>query len=200
MGTQNLWNTPRDKNSLDLWGLANRVDHDDISKAISLKSSMIAGLTITNSGTGYTSAPTITIGPPDLPGGTQATADFTIVGSSLTLNLTNPGLGYSRAPIVTVTGGGGTGLTVAATVNYIVIQTFQLDPIPQNDMGTWNTNHQLLHQLMLNATAQQSSDLGDIQTGYLDFSDPEGMEEYIYFHAQDHISARNALIGFLPGV
>jgi len=198
MGTQNLWNVPRDKNSLDIWGLANRIDHQDIASGISWKSSVIAGLTITASGSGYTSAPTITIAPPDLPGGTQATATFTIVGSNLDLNLTNAGIGYSEPPVITVTGGGGTGLKLTATVNYIVLQVFQLDPIPQNDMGTWNTNHQLLHQLMLDATSQQSSDLGDLQTGYLDFSDPEGMEEYMYYHVQDHISARNALAGYLP--
>jgi hypothetical protein len=193
MPTQNLWNIPDDKNSLDIWGLANRVDHDDIAKAIALKSSVIAGLSISAAGSGYTSAPTVTIGAPDLPGGIQATAVFTIVSSQLQLNLTNPGLGYSRAPTVTVTGGGGTGLEVTATVNYIVLQVFQLDPIPENDLATWNTNHQLLHQLMLDVTNQQSSDLGD-----LDPSDQEGMQEYVWDHIQDHLSARMALTGYLP--
>jgi hypothetical protein len=193
MPTQNLWNVPDDKNSLDIWGLANRVDHDDIAKAIALKSSVIAGLSIAAAGSGYTSAPTVTIGAPDLPAGIQATAVFTIVSSQLQLNLTNPGLGYSRAPTVTVTGGGGTGLEVTATVNYIVLQVFQLDPIPENDLATWNTNHQLLHQLMLDVTNQQSSDLGD-----LDPSDQEGMQEYVWDHIQDHLSARMALTGYLP--
>src|SRR5271163_3122357 len=101
MATQNLWNPPRDQSGLDTWGLANRVDHDDISKAIALKSSVISKLTVTASGSGYTSAPTVTIGPPNLSGGIQATADFTIVNNQLQLNLTNPGLGYTSAPMVT---------------------------------------------------------------------------------------------------
>jgi hypothetical protein len=198
MTTANLWNSPNNDNELNMWGLANRIDHQDIASGISKKSSMVSNLTVTASGSGYTSAPTVTIGPPDLPGGIQATADFTIVSSKLQLNLTNPGLGYSRAPTVTVTGGGGTGLEVAATVNYISLQIFQLDPIPKNDMGTWNINHQLVHEAMLFYTGQQSSDLGNMEDDYLDFSDPEGMEEYVYYHIQDHLAARSALVGYLP--
>ena len=193
MPTQNLWNVPNDKNNLDTWGLANRVDHQNIAQAIALKSSRIAGLSIVAPGSGYSSAPTITIGPPNLSGGVQATANSAIVGGNLQLILTNPGLGYSYAPTVAVSGGGGTGLEVAATVNYIALQVFQLDPIPENDLLTWNENHQLLHQQMLAATGQQSSDLGD-----LDPSDAEGMQEYIYDHIQDHLSAQSALIGYLP--
>jgi hypothetical protein len=198
MTTGNLWNPPVDKGTLDIWSLANRIDHQDIATGISLKSSKIAELTITATGSGYTSPPTVIISPPDMPGGTQATAVFTIVNNQLVLTLTNPGLGYTRNPTVTVIGGGGSGLEIQATVNYIVLQVFQLDPIPLDDLGTWNTNHQLLHQLMLYYTNQQSSDLGDLQYGYLDFSDPEGTAEYAYYHVQDHLAARSALLGYLP--
>jgi hypothetical protein len=193
MATQDLWNPPRGQNNLDIWGLANRVDHQDIASAISKKSSMISQLTVTSSGSGYTSPPTVTIGPPNLSYGVQATADFTIVNGKLQLNLTNPGLGYTSAPRITISGGGGTGLEAEATVNYIVLQVFQLDPIPKTDLMTWNINHQLLHQEMLQATTQQSSDLGS-----LDPNDPSSLDEYAYYHIQDHISARNALIGYLP--
>jgi len=193
MSTSQLWNPPNTPDELSVWSTANYVDHQDINYAISRKSSVIAGLTIVASGSGYTSAPTVTIGPPDIPGGIQATADFTIVSSKLQLNLTNPGIGYSKAPNVTVSGGGGTGLEVQATVNYISLQVFQLDPIPLNDLATWNINHQLIHQQMLDATKQQSSDLGNF-----DPSDREGMEEYLFDHVQDHNSARNALTGYLP--
>jgi len=193
MSTSQLWNSPDTPNELAIWSTANYVDHTDINYAISRKSSIVASLSIVAAGSGYTSAPTVTIGPPDLPGGIQATADFTIVSSMLQLNLTNPGIGYSQAPKVTVTGGGGTGLEVQATVNYISLQVFQLDPIPLNDLGTWNTNHQLIHQQMLAAVNQQSSDLGNF-----DPTNQEGMDEYIFDHVQDHNSARNALTGYLP--
>lgn len=193
MSTSQLWNPPNTPEELSVWSTANYVDHQDINYAISRKSSVIAGLSVIASGSGYTSAPTVTIGPPDIQGGIQATANFTIVNSQLQLNLTNPGIGYSKSPTVTVTGGGGTGLEVEATVNYIQLQVFQLDPIPLNDIGTWNINHQLIHQRMLDATGQQSSDLGDF-----DPNDREGMQEYVFDHIQDHNSARNALTGYLP--
>ncbi len=193
MSTSQLWNPPNTPDELSVWSTANYVDHQDINYAISRKSSIIAGLTIVAAGSGYTSAPTVTIGPPDIQGGVQATATFTIVSGKLQLNLTNPGVGYSRAPTVSVSGGGGTGLEVSATVNYIQLQVFQLDPIPLNDIETWNINHQLIHQQMLNSTSQQSSDLGDF-----DPNDREGMQEYVFEHIQDHNSARNALTGYLP--
>jgi hypothetical protein len=193
MSTSQLWNPPLTEDELPVWSTANYIDHTDINYAISRKSSVIAGLNIAATGSGYTSAPTVIIGPPDLPGGIQATAIFTLVSSNLELSLTNPGVGYSHAPIVTVTGGGGSGLVVEAVVNYIKLQVFQLDPIPLNDLGSWNTNHQLVHLQMLAATNQQSSDLGNF-----DPNDREGMIEYVFDHIQDHNSVRNALTGYLP--
>lgn len=193
MSTSQLWNPPKTPEELSVWSTANYVDHQDINYAISRKSSVIASLSVVAGGSGYTSDPIVTIAPPDLKGGIQATATFTTVNSKLQLNLTNPGIGYSQAPTVTVTGGGGTGIVVKAVVNYIALQVFQLDPIPMNDLATWNLNHQLIHLQMLNVVNQQSSDLG-----YLDPNDPEGMEEYVFDHIQDHNSARDALTGYLP--
>lgn len=196
MSTSQLWNPPRTTDDLSVWSTANYIDHQDINYGISRKSSVISNLTVSAAGSGYTSAPTVTIGAPDLPGGIQATANFTVVSNKLQLNLTNPGIGYSRAPQVTVTGGGGTGLELTATVNYILLQVFQLDPIPLNDLDTWNINHQLIHQQMLAAVNQQSSDLGDLED--FDPKNQELMEEYVFSHIQDHNSARTALAGYLP--
>ena len=94
----------------------------------------LADVGITNMGSGYTSAPTVTISGG---GGTgaAATANITTVDigtngspnyitrvSSLTV--TNPGSGYTTQPAITLTGGGGTGATAEAhmaatrTINY----------------------------------------------------------------------------------
>ena len=80
----------------------------------SLKAGLISGFTITNAGTGFTSAPTIgfTGG-----GGSGATAVATVDVSSGTvtsITVTNPGTGYSSAPTVTFTGGGGSGAAATA--------------------------------------------------------------------------------------
>ncbi len=66
----------------------------------------VTGLTITNGGIGYFSAPSVTIAAP--PSGTTATATATISGGVVTgLTITNPGSGYTSAPAVTISGTGG---------------------------------------------------------------------------------------------
>jgi hypothetical protein len=70
-------------------------------------------------GSGYTSAPTVTISaPPPVAGAIQATAGVvTIVGGTITaIALGNPGRGYTSPPTVTITGGGGSGAVAVATI------------------------------------------------------------------------------------
>jgi hypothetical protein len=75
----------------------------------------VVGTNITNGGTGYTSAPTVTFSPPTT--GTTATANALIAnGSVIGLIITNAGSGYTTAPTITITGGGGTGATATAEV------------------------------------------------------------------------------------
>jgi hypothetical protein len=74
----------------------------------------LTGLTLTSAGTGYTSAPTVTISGG---GGTGATASATLVPAPVaSLALTNGGSGYTSPPAVAITGGGGTGATATATL------------------------------------------------------------------------------------
>jgi hypothetical protein len=62
---------------------------------------------ILNGGTGYTSAPTITI---TGGGGGQATATCTVSGGAVnSITVTAGGDGYTHEPIITFTGGGGSG-------------------------------------------------------------------------------------------
>jgi hypothetical protein len=79
-------------------------------------SAMIAGgiaLTLTNGGSAYTSAPTVTLSGG---GGTGASAVATIA-SGIGLTLTGGGSGYTSAPTVTITGGSGFGATATASIN-----------------------------------------------------------------------------------
>ena len=65
-------------------------------------------------GSGYTSAPTVTI---TGGGGSGATATATVVGGKVTgLTITSAGTGYTSAPTVTISGGGGTGANAFATI------------------------------------------------------------------------------------
>ncbi len=75
--------------------------------------------TVTNQGSGYASAPIVTIGAPPSPGMT-ATATATVSGGKVTaVTLTNAGSGYNAVP--TISFSGGSGKNAAATA---VLQTF----------------------------------------------------------------------------
>jgi hypothetical protein len=192
-----LLEIPRSQQEIDIWSKANAVDHQDIFAGIARQSSVIQAIELVTGGTGYSSAPNVEIGPPDLPGGIQAvaTAAFTSVNGSetVTFTLVNPGLGYSQAPAVTLSGGGGSGLTAQAVVNYLFLPLAQLDPIPFNQLDDWSNQHFITHEAMLNALGIQNTNLTTP-----DFNDPIAMQEYIFTHWQDHASATAALLGYLP--
>ena len=81
----------------------------------------IQTLTIQYGGTGYATAPTVTIAAPGTTGGKQATATCTISGGVVnTVTITYAGSGYETNPIVTLTGGG---FTTAATITASIKQT-----------------------------------------------------------------------------
>jgi len=64
-------------------------------------------LTIAYGGTGYATAPDITIAAPGTTGGYQATATCTVLAGAInTVTITYAGSGYITNPIVTLTGGG----------------------------------------------------------------------------------------------
>lgn len=68
----------------------------------------IAGVRITNGGSGYTSVPTVTIG---LAGARNQAAGKAVIqdGVVIRVDITDPGLGYTTVPNVTFASGGGTG-------------------------------------------------------------------------------------------
>jgi hypothetical protein len=74
-----------------------------------IKASSIT-LVVTTAGTGYTSAPTISITPAAGDMGSGATATCTVsAGGINTITVTNNGMNYNKLPTITITGGGGSG-------------------------------------------------------------------------------------------
>jgi hypothetical protein len=97
--------------------------------------SRIGTYTVTNGGTGYTSAPVVTIGEPNL--GNGATATATVSGGKVTA-VTMSAIGgngafYTSAPTITFTGGGGTGATATASLVPIVPSSADLAPGKSKD-------------------------------------------------------------------
>jgi hypothetical protein len=82
--------------------------------AATLATAGVASLTLTNGGTGYTTAPTVTISGG---GGSGATATATVSGGAVTsLTLTAGGSGFSTTPTVSFSGGGGAGAHATAAL------------------------------------------------------------------------------------
>lgn len=73
----------------------------------------VTAITVTAGGSGYTSAPAVTLAGG---GGTGASATATITGPVTSITINAGGSGYTSAPTVTFTGGGGSGATATATV------------------------------------------------------------------------------------
>jgi len=77
----------------------------------------VSSITVDSQGSGYTSAPTVTIGAPNIGGGIQATAAATVLGGAVkSITITAAGSGYTSAPTVGISGGGGDGADASAVL------------------------------------------------------------------------------------
>ncbi|MDR8750770.1 hypothetical protein FEP95_04760 [Burkholderia multivorans] len=75
----------------------------------------VGSVIVTNGGSGYTSAPTVTFSAPT--SGTTATGTAIVQnGKVVAITITNPGSGYTAAPTVSFSGGGGTGAVATANL------------------------------------------------------------------------------------
>ena len=80
---------------------------------------------IISGGSGYVSAPTVTIAAPAGGGGVQAQGSaFIFNGQVVSVAINEPGTGYTQAPLVTLSGGGGAGASVEAVLDTV---DFELD-------------------------------------------------------------------------
>jgi hypothetical protein len=83
----------------------------------------VTGFLITNGGTGYTAATTVTVAISSLSGAVQATATPTITNGVITsIQVVLPGTLYTSRPLVTITDSGG-GINAAATAYFIHADT-----------------------------------------------------------------------------
>ena len=75
----------------------------------------VSSVTITNGGSGYTSAPTVAFAAPT--GGTAATGTAVLTGDAVTsVTITYEGHGYCSAPAITFSGGGGSSAAATAVM------------------------------------------------------------------------------------
>ena len=95
---------------------------------------------VTNKGSGYTAAPTVTISAPDQANGTQANAVATITANAVSsVSVVDAGTGYTNAANLTVTFSGGGGTNAAAVAQLLTFQTGTLQLVVINN-GSGYTN------------------------------------------------------------
>ena len=118
-------------NPADLISYVNRARRETAMRSQSIRcltpiSGQIVSWSVTNGGTGYSAAPTLTITPPDLPSGTlpypnglQATALPIVVGGVIvSIDSQVGGYGYFQ-PQMTITDSTGTGATATPVMSFI---------------------------------------------------------------------------------
>ncbi len=101
----------------------------------------VQGVTVTNPGSGYATAPTITFSAPDV-GTDVATGTVAVSGGQIqSITMTNTGSGYLTVPTVTIDD-----VNQSATLTAVLTgtQNYALPYIPVNDLGVLsNTNVQI---------------------------------------------------------
>ncbi|OZI64618.1 phage tail tube protein [Bordetella genomosp. 4] len=121
--TLNINADPRNVSHIRLHQLSEDDNVEDLAWAVGwsdgkapptvMATGIVSGITVTNGGSGYTTAPTVTLSGG---GGTGATATATVSGGVVTaITVTNPGSGYTSAPTVAIDGDG-TGAAATATL------------------------------------------------------------------------------------
>ena len=110
-----------------------RADSAEALNAVSTTTGRVTGITITEAGDSYASAPTVTISAPDVAGGVQATATATLTGGAVSeITITNAGTGYTAVPTITIAASSGTQATAAAAITTAGIKIKNFDAYSTN--------------------------------------------------------------------
>jgi hypothetical protein len=141
----------------------------------------VTAITRTAGGTGYGTAPTVTISPPTTTGGVQATATCTVTAGVVdtVFTITNAGSGYIEQPTITFSGGGGSGAAAYATVgsgtvfktlgnniNFNTPNSQVLSIVDKNSSGNYPTNTNPAFTMVPSQNGFGASYLGMLTAGY----------------------------------
>ena len=158
--------------------------------------SAVGGTITVNSGSNYSTAPTVVFSVPSSPGGVtaQGTAHISLPGGVVTsITITNPGSGYTSAPTVTFVGGGTPSPAATLTLSNSIIKAGFIGQIPATfEIGTAG------YRSALAADFTQLNDLGyGVIVTNLAFS--ELVSVFSYFCQVAYYAANGAQIGSSNG-
>jgi len=114
-------------------------------------STSVASVTVTNGGTGYTSAPTVAFEAAPA-GGVTAQATAVILGNAVSeVTVTFPGIGYTSAPAVSFSGGGGSlaEATAVLSTSWTYASNFDFTPSSTTYAVNNNINYDEMHIIVI---------------------------------------------------
>lgn len=191
MATNALLNVPKSPNDWNFWSFNNRLEIERIRQAIQAQTGTVIQILTTSNGTGYTSAPAVTITDAGGNGlGALATAAYVVSDDeyNIVITVVQGGAGYID-PVVTLTGGGGTGATAEAYFEPIVkLFDYQLDPISFDDVTNWLARNQQAHDDFNQALGLNGVDLEGV-----DFTDQKQLQAWVYLVWQEMQTAQQQL-------
>lgn len=112
----------------------------------------VASVTVTDGGSGYTSAPTVTFSAsPSASGTAQGTADLNGGSTVNSITVIYPGFGYTSAPTITISGGGGSNATATATLStaWTYASNFDFNPGTTTYGSNNNVNFDEMHIIVI---------------------------------------------------
>lgn len=188
----NLLNIPRDHQDWEQFFWNNKTQIENIRQAVQAQTGYIVDIVTTSNGSGYSSAPAVTITDPNGTGAT-AVASYTISGGfySIGISVITQGSGYTN-PSVTLTGGGGSDATAVAQFRPVIkLPEYVLYPVDEqnkDDFQQFLENNSQAHDDFNSALGLQGSDIEE-----LDIQDANKLSQWIYTQYQEIYSASSAL-------
>jgi hypothetical protein len=165
------------------------------------KYSSVTGFEITQDGAGYTgSIAGVTLGVPDIVGGTQATAEAVVsaLGTITSVYITNSGSGYTSEPLVTIAAPTGPG-AVQATADSIISGVTKMKMILTNTTQSVEISSNMIldnaNYLVTNVETGSSASEKLITT----FPNPPQIESgsNVYFHKLSNISTGGLVMEYV---
>lgn len=161
-------------------------------------------VTIDSGGSGYTSAPTVSIGASPSSGGT-AVGVAALTGDAVTsITIAYPGFGYTSAPVVTFSGGGGTGAAATVTLVTQWIYEKEFDTVPgTTDWANSNgVNFDELHLIVIDENGAITGKAGTVLEKFEGLSKIQGAraDDNSVNYYKDAINAKSKWIRFTDQV
>ncbi len=113
----------------------------------------VGGFSVTNAGSGYSAAPSVTFEGDGT--GAAAIAVLNANGGVGQIVLLQPGTGYTSTPTVTLSGGGGSGATAVAVRSFVAMQAPQADPTQNITVQSLLVDTETLEEVTFDLTFSQ---------------------------------------------